>query len=232
MRKTVRLEIRRQDLKRWLKDESGLVQGPQPAVMRDLVDQAVEEGLALARPAYLYRTFEVQKVRHNSLVVDGGSIGDEWFASMLAPSRLLALGICTIGHKLEERARAYTTSGAGALGFFLDSVGTGLVELTRCALLADLDQLAAEREFESSIPLSPGDTQWPLAQQRTIFELLPTQKLGVTLTPGLVMTPLKSVSLAVGFGPDMGSAAEGSACDYCDIRDRCQLRLARAGLNK
>ncbi len=228
----VRLEIRREHLKRWLNDESGLLQGPQPPVMASLVDQAVEEGLALAEPAYLYRTLNVHKVRHNSLVVDGGSIGDEWFASMLAPSRLLALGICTIGQRLEEKARAYTNAREGPLGFFLDSVGTGLVELTRCALLAELDRLAAEQGFESSIPLSPGDTQWPLAQQRRIFDLLPAQMLGVTLTPGLVMTPLKSVSLAVGLGPDMGAAAEGSACDYCDIRDRCQLRLARMRSNK
>jgi hypothetical protein len=232
MSEIVELEIRREQLRHWLDDESGLIAGPQPPVMTDLVDQAVEEGLALAEPAYLYRMLKVQKVRHNSLIVDGGSIGNEWFSSMLAPSQLLVLGICTIGHKLEEKARAYTAAGDGALGFFLDSVGTGLVELTRCALLADLDRLAIERGFESSIPLSPGDTQWPLAQQRRIFDLLPTTMLDVTLTPGLVMTPLKSVSLAVGLGPDMGSAAEGSACDYCDIRDRCQLRLARTSLNK
>jgi hypothetical protein len=232
MAEIVRLEIRRENLRRWLSDESGLLQGPQPPMMVSLVDQAVEEGLALAEPAYIYRTLKVHKVRHTSLVVNGGSIGDEWFASMLAPSRLLVLGICTIGQRLEEKARAYTNAGEGPLGFFLDRVGTGLVELTRCTLLAELDRLAAEQGFESSIPLSPGDTQWPLAHQRRIFDLLPIQMLGVSLTPGLVMTPLKSVSLAVGLGPDMGTAAEGSACDYCDIRDRCQLRLARMRSNK
>lgn len=228
----VRLEINRDDLRHWLSDESGLLQGPQPPVMTRLVDRAIEEGLDLAKPAYLYQIFNVQKVRHNCLVVEGGSIGDEWFASMLAPARLLILGICTIGSALEERARAYLNAKEGPLGFFLDNVGTGLVELTRCALLTKIDGLAAEYGFESSIPLSPGDTKWPLAQQRRIFDLLPAIELDVVLTPALVMTPLKSVSLAIGLGPDMGVASEGSACDYCDIRDRCQLRLARMRTNK
>lgn len=232
MAEIVRLEIGGEHLRRWLSDESGLLQGPQPRVMAKLVERAVEEGLALAEPTYLYRTLEVHKVRHNRLIVEGGSIGDEWLASMLAPSRWLALGICTIGPKLEEKARAYTRAQEGPLGFFLDGVGTGLVEITRCALLAELDRLGAAQGFESSIPLSPGDTRWPLAGQQSIFDLLPAQTLGVSLTPGLVMRPLKSVSLVVGFGPDMGAAAEGSACDYCDIRDRCQLRLARMNASK
>ena len=102
MTEIVRLEIRREHLRRWLNEESGLLQGPQPPAMASLVDQSVEEGLALAEPAYLYRPLKVHKVRHTSLVVDGGTIGDEWFASMLAPSRLLVLGICTIGQRLEE----------------------------------------------------------------------------------------------------------------------------------
>lgn len=228
----VRLAIDRDQLRRWLNDESELLQGPQLPVMAELVEEVVAEGLSLAEPAFLYRVCEVTKVRHNSLVLDAGAIGDEWFASMLAPAHFVALGICTIGRRLEERARAYTKAGEGALAYFLDNIGTGLVELARCALLAELDQIAAERGFESSIPLSPGDTRWPLDQQRRIFELLPADELGVSLTPTLVMTPLKSVSLAVGLGPDMGVAAEGSACDYCDIRDRCQLRLARMQANK
>jgi hypothetical protein len=229
---TVRLEIGREELRRWLNSESELIQGPQPQAMANLVNQAIDEGLALAKPAYGYRVFEVTKVRHNSLVLEGGAIGDEWLASMLAPSHLLALGICTIGQKLEDKARAYTNEGDGALAFFLDNIGTGIVELTRCALLADLDQLAIDQGYECSIPLSPGDTRWSLDQQRRIFDLLPADMVGVSLTPGLVMRPLKSVSLAVGLGPDMGQAAEGSACDYCDIRDRCQLRLARMQANK
>ncbi len=192
-----------------------------------MVERAVEEGLALAKPAFLYHVFTVQKVRHNRVILDGGAIDNEWFASMMAPARLLVLAICTIGRALEERASAYTGGKEAPLGYFLDRMGTGLVELTRCAALAHIEQVAAEHRFEASIPLSPGDTPWPLPQQRRIFELLPVERLGVTISPGLVMRPLKSVSLAVGLGPDMGAAAEGSACDYCDIRDRCQLRLAR-----
>lgn len=219
--------ITREQLERWLSDESGLLRGePVPALQR-LRQEVVAEGLALAAPASIHAVYAVTGVRHNRLLLDGGVIDDAWFADMMAPAHSLVLAVCTIGPALERRASAYTAAGDAARAYMLDAVGTGLVELTRCGLLLDIEAMAAAQGDEASVPLSPGDTQWPLPQQQRLFDLLPAGEIGVTLSPQFLMRPLKSVSLAVGLGPDMGAAAEGSACDYCDIRDRCQLRAAR-----
>jgi hypothetical protein len=60
-----------------------------------------------------------------------------------------------------------------------------------------------------------------------IFDLFPAERLGVTLSDHYLMTPLKSTSFVIGLGVDMGVAAEGSPCDYCDLRERCKLRETR-----
>jgi len=46
----------------------------------------------------------------------------------------------------------------------------------------------------------------------------------VTLTPSMVMRPLKSLSLIMGVGSRPMGSEGGANCDFCTIRDRCAHR--------
>ena len=79
-----------------------------------------------------------------------------------------------------------------------------------------------------STSLSPGESDWPLTEQRVIFSMLETEQIGVSLSRrSLVMTPVKSTSLVLGRGVGPLGREGGSHCDYCTIRDRCAYRGRR-----
>jgi hypothetical protein len=64
-------------------------------------------------------------------------------------------------------------------------------------------------------------------EQAVIFKLLDAGRIGVSLTPSLVMRPIKSLSLIVGLGSGPLGVEGGSNCDFCTIRERCAYRHRR-----
>ena len=56
--------------------------------------------------------------------------------------------------------------------------------------------------------------------QQQIFALLDAGSIGVSLRESGLMEPIKSVSLVVGLGHDLGQA--GRSCDYCAMRGLCR----------
>jgi hypothetical protein len=68
-----------------------------------------------------------------------------------------------------------------------------------------------------------------VGEQRKIFQLLDASQIGVSLSHGLVMSPLKSLSLIVGAGR-RPMAVEGlTNCDFCSLQDRCRYSRMRDG---
>ena len=58
--------------------------------------------------------------------------------------------------------------------------------------------------------------------QRQLFDLLDASAIGVELTEGDIMLPLKSLSMVIGLGGDLG--VKGRTCDYCTMRDVCRFQ--------
>jgi hypothetical protein len=203
-------------------------QGADPAVLRArspaivaATERAAQTGLRLLDPAVIYRRLQVTGVRHERLMLAGGAfLSGPLITGQLSAAEHVAIMVCTIGDKLEQRA-SFEMENDPAYGLALDSLGSiavGLLAAEACGYAGD--QAAAEG-MDHSIPLNPGLIGWPLdVGQRQIFGLLDTDQIGVTLTAGSQMIPRKSISLVIGFGRNITCA--GSPCDYCDVRARCR----------
>jgi hypothetical protein len=145
--------------------------------------------------------------------------------------RQVYLCVVTIGNNVEKRAAEYAGRGDVLSGFVLDTLGSvyaeGVAEEACCRLAA----IAQKAGLTVGCRISPGYGAWQLAYQRKIFELLPAEKIGVRLTPGLMMVPRKSVSFAVERAADPIRMREGEQCDYCEL-EQCRYRRARKKTKK
>lgn len=204
----------------WKRENGG--SEPRPALRR-LAEALLPEAQALTAPAVIFDLFSVQEVKHDRITLAGGHrlrVPDA--ARLLAPAKEVAAGVVTIGPALEERASRYFAEGEPAHGYLLDCLGTAaIIDLAQQAC-AHLEGLAAARDWPLGFPISPGDAGWPLTEQRVLFDLLPAQAIGVRLTDSCVMIPKKSLSFVVGLGPGILTAAEGSQCEYCSLRETCR----------
>jgi hypothetical protein len=199
-----------------------IVRARSPALVA-LAEQALVAGLPLLQPAVVYRQLPVESRRHERLTLAGGAtLTGPLIAQHLGAAERVVIALCTIGEALEQRVSAlFARDPTSALA--LDGLGSAAVEALATAACHHFESLAAAEGLQTSLPLNPGLTGWPLADgQRQIFALLDGRQIGVTLTASSLMLPRKSTSFVLGFGHSLVSA--GQPCDYCHLRETCRYQ--------
>lgn len=72
---------------------------------------------------------------------------------------------------------------------------------------------------------SPGYGDFPLEAQKEILEFLDAPKqIGLTLTSGNMLSPVKSVTAIVRRSDGEGENEPRGSCDTCDIKQTCRFR--------
>ena len=194
--------------------------------IQHLVESQIAYGYKLIQPRGVFSIFLSCISSAGKVTIEGGevfSIGRA--AENWSGLKEWALAICTIGKALEEEVSRLFTLEEYAAAAILDSVGSVAVES-----LADyINSLICRQVLEQGLGLapriSPGYGVWPLEEQRLIFELLPAEKLGVTLNERYMMQPRKSISFGVGIGQGFTTERGVRRCRHCGMID-CPYRIS------
>jgi hypothetical protein len=199
-----------------------LVRARHPALVA-LAEQALADGLPLLQPAVAYRQLPVESLQHERLTLAGGAtLTGPLVVQHLGSAEQVAVVLCTIGAALEQRVSELFAS-EPTFALALDGLGSAAVEALATAACRHCESLAVAEGLQTSLPLNPGLTGWPLAEgQRQIFALLDGQPIGVTLTASSLMLPRKSTSFVLGLGH--GLASGGKPCDYCSLQATCRYQ--------
>ena len=197
-------------------------------VIQGMVPRARE----LLEPAILYDLFPVEEAHPGEVVLKGARLRSKGLAKLWAQAQEVALALLTLGSCLDEQVSAYFVASDPLRGLVLDAIGTAaLEELAEeaCRLIAEV---AKGKGWEASAPLSPGNLDWGVEEQRVLFDLLPAKEIGLRLNESYQMTPLKSLSLAMGLGEEVLPSLEKSPCTYCSLGRRCRYRREKEPLPK
>jgi hypothetical protein len=139
----------------------------------------------------------------------------------------LAVGLVTLGPALEARVAALQAAGSLTRALLLDACGSAAAEEAADLLSARVLEglgLTAPSGAPAGTPgcrLSPGYGGWSLEHQPALLGLLDASALGVSLTPGLMMQPRKSISFAMWLGAAQRPAEGLAGCRACGLR-RCR----------
>jgi hypothetical protein len=203
-------------------------QSPRDAVAKILREQ-IEEGYRLVEPRAVCMEARVREVAEggavrldNESVLTVGQGARAWKGL-----EFLAISICTIGPALESRIAQLFAQNEFAPALILDSVGSVAVESVADHVNHILCLRAKERKLRVGPRLSPGYGRWDLRDQRTIFDLLSGESIGVHLNEKCMMIPRKSISFCLGLGENMYVGERSNPCRYCTL-EHCPYRRTPA----
>ena len=115
---------------------------------------------------------------------------------------MVALGVVTIGPRLEEACEQEFRDGDFLRGLVLDAVGSSaVIQVFRTIeklIVAD----ALGRGLWPSRRFSPGYRGWPLEEQRFLFSKVDAASIGVRLNESCMMIPRKSNSFRINLHDD------------------------------
>jgi hypothetical protein len=186
-------------------------------------EEVVDDLPSLLDPGAVYEVLSVRGFHHKTIELEGGATFEgPLVARALAGAEKVALAVCTIGPALEERTKQlFADDPVRAMA--LDGAGVAALRQVSDAIIGNVRESAVKHGWGSGMRAQPGQEGWSIWQQRVIFEHLPVDEIGVSLTESCLMIPRKSVSFVIGMGPDM--RPDAVACDFCSKRHRCSWRV-------
>jgi len=177
--------------------------------IKTAVESALEESRELLEPKAIY------------VMAAGADLpGSDIFTDL----EKVAFCVCTIGPALEERVTALSKEGDMLAAVVLDAIGSSAAEATASYANDRIEEAAAELGLKTSCRASPGYGDWDVKEQKYLFELVPAESIGVTLTESSMMVPRKSVSFAVHIAQDPVRLRSEGSCRNCDM-ETCQYRI-------
>lgn len=155
------------------------------------VEAIAREAAALARPKALYRLAVPEPLDETEVRIDGVALRSRVLRVNLDKANRVFVYVATCGTELDEWAQGKTDP---LEAYWADAVK----QLALQAAIQALNQDIATRYRPGpTSAMAPGSlADWPLQQQRPLFQILGdvTRRIGVTLSASYLMIPNKSVS--------------------------------------
>ena len=186
----------------------------------DALDLVEREHLLDA--AYCYRIVPLDEPPSHVLRA-GGEVLD---ALRLVPESgqltAVAVGICTLGPALERRSTSLFAERRMSLALALDKLGNELLFALSRRVQDRIVIEARKAHLTAAGELRAGDPGLPLQAQAAVQRLAGADEIGVSVTRGQVLHPLKSMSMVLGIGIDL-PPARWSRCDDCPSAPKCRM---------
>jgi hypothetical protein len=168
-----------------------------PARIITLLDSALELFKALARPQGLMEDLPIPIFEpiYNGNLLNSTECP---VPSIVRQADAVALFAATMGQDLAGKSSELFARGGPALGYMLDAVNSVAAEhLGRMMCRKFLQSLPEELRRAKQLKVQyycPGHCGWHLSGQEAVFEALRPGEIGITLSSGWAMYPVKSIS--------------------------------------
>ena len=150
-------------------------------------------------------------------------------AQWLPGARWLAAGVCTLGGEWERQVHANFAAGEPLRALLLDEIGSQALYRLAARVEARVRREARQRGLEASGVLNPGEPGLELREQRTVVRLAGGSRIGVSVSHGEVLSPMKSLTLIMGVGKQMPVWGRDANCARCAAKLRCTHRRVATG---
>lgn len=199
-----------------------------PNVRKDW-EIALEDSQKLAQPAAVWNYAPVREYRHDRIIMENGAVltGGP-IAEVMAGAEKIIVGVCTAGRAIDEAALNAKKNGAFMRSMFYEVFGNYVVGMVREQMVEMFEKDIKTQGLHISTMLSPGESTWPVAQQAELFTLVDASLIGVRLTETMMMDPVKSTSMVMGFGANTLGSEGATNCDYCTMKDTCPASKTRS----
>jgi hypothetical protein len=190
---------------------------PEGHRMAEEVREICREAELIAKPRVMYRVAGIESRDEDHIVIGGVPVRSRLLRINLEETETVYPFVLSCGMELEEWSNHFDDI---LRKFWADSIkGMAL----GAALMAFEERLRRDIPEGILSAMNPGSLEdWPIEEQRTLFDVLGNVKdaIGVTLTDSCMMVPLKSIS-----GIRFRSKEEFVNCQMC-AREKCPGRRA------
>ncbi len=193
-------------------------------IVQELLD--ITKNSQLLEPAIAYQIHTITETYPDRVKLpEGKFLIGSFIPSTLPTIKELAVVVCTIGPKLEEKAARFFRQNEPLRGLLLDGIGSAAVDSLSEEACQIVAQEASSNGYQASSPISPGMPGLDISVQKSLFELVPAEEIRVHLTSAQIMVPIKSISMVIGIGTKMATWTKAHMCKRCPLKKTCRYKV-------
>jgi hypothetical protein len=181
--------------------------------VREAIELAARRARGMASFTAVLRTARVKERTSEGVLVEGappGLLCSDKVAHLLEPAEEVAFLAVTLGERWDEELDALVARGEPAEAWFLDALGTHLVDQAARAVEARVASDMTRAGLTRTPRYRPGYGDWPLEAQADLCAFVESARIGVHPNEAMSLLPRKSVTGVVGFGPALPTASGGN----------------------
>ena len=196
--------------------------------LRDMAEALVARAPDYMEPRAVLTTLSLRSVGERRVELEDGTVFESPnLALILRGSREACLYVLTLGPGVDREMGCANDDPAKLLASVVVGViasvaihklGTRIVSTVK-------DRFAEPRGLGATCRFGPGQSHWPIREQRKLFAVCDAGRIGVRLTESCLMVPTKSISGLIGIGPKERISTVGSACELCPKMDCSNRRV-------
>lgn len=203
-----------------IEDVIGYNEGEEREFVTGLIEEILLESQKIANIKAQYRIFNNIKFdkENRSVTINNISFNIKNIVfGQIKKSDSMAIFLCTAGEEIGIRSRKAMQERDMLRGYIYDVIGSEIVEAAADLMQIDLGKNVVPEGKKITNRYSPGYCGWDVAEQHKLFQLIPYNFCGITLTPSALMDPVKSVSGIIGIGENVKS--NPYICRMCEMKD-------------
>jgi len=189
------------------------------------VNNVLDECIHVAKkcsPTIIYRKSKVN-IADNKLILNKKySFNSNNLVEKFKNCDQVITSVMTAGRETEELIKEYSQIGA-LEGYIMDTVASYIIEKLSEEFWNETRKKYNKNGKNITNCVSPGNNDFPLSEQKVIFNYLQPNKIGVSISDSYVIEPIKSLSLLIGVGEEITQAQKAHDCNDCDMED-CFLK--------
>jgi len=191
----------------------------------DSLREEITKSKSYVQPQIWWEKIGIKSIEKERVILDNYTVFEgKFIANKLKGCSYIVVLVSTIGPEIDKFIKDAFEEGDYLKGMIVDNIGTASVgSINKIFWNSLLDDLKGT-SIGITQRLSPGDTAWPVYEQKKIFDCLKEIELGVELLESSLMMPVKSTSAVFGFGDGIGITKLEHICSECSMQS-CSYRM-------
>jgi len=179
----------------------------------------------MVEPKILFETFRVRDISKGGVRLENNCfLTSPKLAKTLKKSKKTVCFLATIGNRIEKEINQLFKQNSLARAYTLDAMGSAAVENIVEQFQSQMREKTKTRGETVTLRFSPGYCDWHVTEQKKLFHLVDSKRIGIELTDSCLMKPRKSISGVFGVQPEgEKSQTFHSPCTECK-KTNCRER--------
>lgn len=156
----------------------------------------------IIKPRVQFKKHKIQKISPGVVQLESDHrLKSPKLSRTMRGSQEIVCFVGTIGKGIEKEIKQLMKQKRLSEAYVMDAMGSVMVENLVEQFQSKLRKHYKSQNKALSLPFSPGYCDWPITEQKKLFELIEPHHAGVELTDSCLMKPRKSISGVVGLFP-------------------------------